>query len=133
MEDADNFFKKAEESIKKSIALGEKNSNAHIIKKYGRKTIPMITEEMIKHSFLIEKGYLDNNHKPIRCKTCGKNNILEIEVFQKKEVPFIEFMNKGMDAFTGEMEFSIEYRCLECGTLEAITFPDNENEVCVLW
>ncbi len=92
-------------------------------------TLPKEIELDIKRSIALgEKDYLDNNHRPIKCKTCGENNILETET------PISEFMVKGVDDFTGEMEFSVKYRCLKCDSLEAtVLSPNNDEKVFIFW
>lgn len=52
--------------------IAETVRNKYILDKYGRNRFPRITEDMYKQSWLIDKGFTNHSHRPIKCFTCGE-------------------------------------------------------------
>jgi len=57
------------------------------------------------YEYLVEKGFLDNNYKPIKCKECGSSNLFDYV---------------GLDTWTatGKKSLSEEVRCNHCGNYQ---------------
>lgn len=94
-----------------------KNSNKYLLDKYGK-----ISYEI---DDLIDKKFINKNYEPIKCKSCGGEEILEIEEVWSKTIPFNDFWKDG---FTGEITFVVNYRCCNCMSLEGTEF-NGKNKV----